>query len=533
MGLGQEVAFTAVGSNGCSQCEYRVSTTSSVDVCEVLIDRPDFIGLDRTDVGRANPTIYSASANLDPKPSAAISYDWRDCGICSFTGCTDQARVRYFAPDSDHASASFLAEPLTVAVGVGDSVAANCTTNFTVVKVKMVTPSGDPVSRPVSSGLGQNEFTYSDGSPGVLSMNLVAEIEPDEVAELFFSEFRFVVDSIDGSEQTWAAANPDGAAVAGFGMLLATASFRNMPAHNSAFGKKKAALLFRGAKCDESDYEVFFPKSARNHPACSTCANCPNWFYYWREGKVCSIPSDAKYEQRAGLYGFWSQAKGLVLSDKAAESDVVLELTAHIIVTNRSYGVSARVSDSADVKSCSAGVPGVAYFAEERDLDVDDRGTWSLSVGGDGRGIKCVAMTVKHELGHKNLSESMERNQSLVDQSQDAFESAQEMYGTESIEAACARRTLLERLHTLGDCDNGNGDGVSDSDERMGVGGVWSNDYMQDTFSLSTIISGDYSSYGDEEARMRRLERDVGPECYHEDLDWANPGCQSKVKCGP
>ena len=98
------------------------------------------------------------------------------------------------------------AETAANAFGVGDSVAANCTTNFTVVKARMVTPSGDPVSRPVSSGLGQNEFTYSDGSPGVLSMNLVAEIEPDEVAELFSAEFRFVVDSIDGSEQTWAAA---------------------------------------------------------------------------------------------------------------------------------------------------------------------------------------------------------------------------------------------------------------------------------------------------------------------------------------
>ena len=61
------------------------------------IDRPDFIGLDRTDAGRANPTIYSAAVNLDPEPSAAISYDWRDCGICSFTGRTDQARVRYEA----------------------------------------------------------------------------------------------------------------------------------------------------------------------------------------------------------------------------------------------------------------------------------------------------------------------------------------------------------------------------------------------------------------------------------------------------
>ena len=140
-GLGQEVVFFVAGENGCSQCECRASTAAAVDVCEVSIDRPDFIGLDRTDSGRANPTIYSAAVNLDPEPSATISYDWRDCGICSFTGRTDQARVRYFAPDPDRASASFLAEPLTVAVSVGDSASTTCTTNFTVVKVDVSTDS--------------------------------------------------------------------------------------------------------------------------------------------------------------------------------------------------------------------------------------------------------------------------------------------------------------------------------------------------------------------------------------------------------
>ena len=96
-GLGQEVSFAVVGENGCSDCACRASTAVAVDVCALSIDRPDFIGLDRTDSGRASPTIYSAAVNLDPKPSAAISYDWRGCGICSFTGRTDQARVRYEA----------------------------------------------------------------------------------------------------------------------------------------------------------------------------------------------------------------------------------------------------------------------------------------------------------------------------------------------------------------------------------------------------------------------------------------------------
>jgi hypothetical protein len=98
-----------------------------------------YLGLDRTDLGRTNPVVKTAIAKIDPTPTGASAYLWTDYGIYSFTGRTDQAEIRYFAPDPDKASESYLSEPLTVrgtaTNAEGFSASANCTTNFTVVKV--------------------------------------------------------------------------------------------------------------------------------------------------------------------------------------------------------------------------------------------------------------------------------------------------------------------------------------------------------------------------------------------------------------
>jgi hypothetical protein len=90
-------------------------------------------------LGRTNPVVKTAIAKIDPTPTGSSAYLWSNCGICAFTGRTDRAQARYFAPDSDKGSASYLAEPLTVrgtaTNAEGISASANCTTNFTVVKV--------------------------------------------------------------------------------------------------------------------------------------------------------------------------------------------------------------------------------------------------------------------------------------------------------------------------------------------------------------------------------------------------------------
>ncbi len=137
-GVGQRISFRVVGSNDCSRCVCSAATNSVVDVHELSVSRPDYLGLDRTDAGRASPVVNVAAALVDPAADGT-SYSWSDCGICSFTGRTDTAEASYFAPSNDTASAAFLAEPLTVSAtvsdGSGHSDSATCTTNFTVVKV--------------------------------------------------------------------------------------------------------------------------------------------------------------------------------------------------------------------------------------------------------------------------------------------------------------------------------------------------------------------------------------------------------------
>lgn len=69
-----------------------------------------------------------------------------------------------------------------------------------------------------------------------------------------------------------------------------------------------------------------------------------------------------------------------------------------------------------------------------------------------------------------------------------------------------------------------------DGRERNGDDGVYSKDFDPDTFRLSESISEDYAGYGDNEVRMRKSETEDLSGMYHEELDWANPGCQHKNK---
>ena len=141
-GLGQTVSFSVMGTrSACASCTYTASTNALVDVHELSVSRDDYLGINRTDAGRADPVVKTATALIDPAPTGSAAYSWTDRGICSFTGRTDQATARYFAPDPDRASASLLAEPLTVEATVskgGQTASATCTTNFTVVKVGVV-----------------------------------------------------------------------------------------------------------------------------------------------------------------------------------------------------------------------------------------------------------------------------------------------------------------------------------------------------------------------------------------------------------
>ena len=155
-GLGQKIEFTVTGKrNACKACECSAEAEATIDVHELSIERPDYVGLDMTDAKRGEYIYKSATAKIDPAPAKA-EYEWQKCGRCEFYGATDKADVTYRANDATGPSGSYLEEELVVRATArnndGLSAEANCTTNFTVVKVDValagIPEDGDETALP-------------------------------------------------------------------------------------------------------------------------------------------------------------------------------------------------------------------------------------------------------------------------------------------------------------------------------------------------------------------------------------------------
>ena len=304
-------------------------------------------------------------------------------------------------------------------------------------EITLVTPSGDPVNTPRSSGTGQNEFTFDDSNPGVLSINLEASVNPVEVANYLTNAVDFCVSEVGNALPSYSSVS-----VNLNGNLACTATITGLPFSNSDFGKKLAMVGFRGSIRDLKIYEVFFSKYANNHPICLDCPECPNWFYYWKKGGVCDIPSNTAYIN-LNIYGmcYPSISEAIILGNQASG-------------TNQSY----------------------TFYKDD--------GVTLITVGGTGKGIKCVAETIAHERFHI---------------------SCYQLY--------------------RGNIDT-DGDGIGNVYENMLLGiTTLSND--SDTYNMG----GTYAKNGDQEIRCRRKEE--SNVLYYPQIDWANPGCQSAVKFGP
>ena len=150
---------------------------------------------------------------------------------------------------------------------------------FTVVKIDLITPAGDPVISPVDSGDGQNEFAFSAPVNGVLEINLKAKVSPDnsEILNAVKDKVKFTVENIGSSTKAWDAANPGGNASVSGSFLIAKVTFTGLPQNNSDFGRKRVTLQYDG-QTEETYIEVFFDKAARNHPG--NPINTPNWYSY-------------------------------------------------------------------------------------------------------------------------------------------------------------------------------------------------------------------------------------------------------------
>lgn len=180
---------------------------------------------------------------------------------------------------------------VTARSGIVSSYTDTCIVR--VFNVEFITPNGDPVLSPVDAGDGQNEFTFSGASTGVLTMQLKAKVVPASAASAI-TGCQFNVGDIGSSVKNWATNNPNGKAAVSDNDLTATVTFTGLPDNNSDFGKKTATVSCDGVICDAKDYEVFFPKEATNHPGGQV--GSPNWFYYWKDGAVCGIPADSEYD---------------------------------------------------------------------------------------------------------------------------------------------------------------------------------------------------------------------------------------------
>lgn len=154
----------------------------------------------------------------------------------------------------------------------------------------------DPETRPHSSGMVDlNEFTFDDSNPGELRIHLISEVYPDEIRPYFPGNLiSYTVDGIAGSDLSYSSIiwYPP------YTYHSCYAYFEGLPASNSAFGRKTARMFYKGGLFEAHDYEVFFPKNANNHPVCTTCAGCPNWFYYWNQ--VCG-DTNAKFDSSLPL----------------------------------------------------------------------------------------------------------------------------------------------------------------------------------------------------------------------------------------
>ena len=95
----------------------------------------------------------------------------------------------------------------------------------------------------------------------------------------------FSVGEVGSSIKEWNSENEAGVPTVAGDKLKATVTFSELPADNSAFGLKEAKLTctVNGKYEIKNNYEVFFPATKTNHPACSVCADCPNWFYYYKQ----------------------------------------------------------------------------------------------------------------------------------------------------------------------------------------------------------------------------------------------------------
>jgi hypothetical protein len=294
------------------------------------------------------------------------------------------------------------------------------------------------------------QYTFNSAEPGVLNILFKAAATPSSagILEKMKDRVSFKMEGIGNSKMEWDAANPGGKAIVSGGFLTAKLKFSGLPTKNADFGKKQVELLVDGSPVESVKVEVFFPKEATNHPG--RTAGDPNWFYYWKEGNVCGIRANDLYEDE-DVFGETkpAQDRNIRLGRSAPGTN---DGPSHCTATETGYG--------------------------------------SVTVTGQGKGIKCVAETIEHELHHIAIYEAYHQQ--------------------------IAANPQLDADH----------DNIPIPAEAA-LDAIKSDPANADTFNLVRLYGQDYATYGDEDVRCRKKELKLTIK-YEVEKDWANPGCQTR-----
>jgi hypothetical protein len=207
------------------------------------------------------------------------------------------------------------------------------TGEVTFARVDMITPAGDPVKAPVEAGPmpllipnGANEFTFDQATPGILTLKLAARVQ--KMSGLPLAEqanFTFEVDGIGNSTLAWPG-NPGGKALQPLAgeVIAATATYTGLPLNNADFGMKTVHVKHGGLIVAGSNFEVFFPKTANNHPELGPYPGLrpPNWLYYWKQTTANKLNAPVRYIGNERSRVFVDNLQQINIADDAAAASI-------------------------------------------------------------------------------------------------------------------------------------------------------------------------------------------------------------------
>lgn len=364
------------------------------------------------------------------------------------------------------------------------------------------------------SGDGQNEFCFDDASRK-LTVRLEAGIKPclnADIANKLIGTDKGVF-RVEKLRKSNGDGMPKWEGSGAYSLIrevgLADGKFKDKvvyegyPNDSDGFGKYKATFTLKGETIT-ADYEVFFPKNGTHHPICEKCSNCPNWFYYWKDGAVPGLAaeyvqyngelSDKYYGtydsqiEESGIPHYRKDSTGRIVKDESGEPIVEYDFTTHY------------TKELIYIPEMAAYNPMRSYVLTNQTGDTSLQQVIVVGKSEKYVGIVCAAAACVHEHQHKKISNDL-------------------------IAAANVRKVRSSSL----DMD---GDGVFDPNERSKVYYIKTNVGVSDSYGFGSRVDGSmYSQIGDNEINARAAER----EAYNYDIfkDWAKPGCQSKDEYGP